>query len=159
MCLEIVATISPNAPARISAERMSEISGLVVSSRKFEGAACLHFSVTGGCSCDFLSDGAGFESESWALSPSHLPPLSNAITALQRECKTFSFIAHWLGGERERRSRQLSGKELATWLAGTRLETMCCMSSANKRFEFARTARPTRKNASLLLAAQPRRSA
>jgi hypothetical protein len=113
MCLEIIATISPDAPARISAARMSEISGLIVSSRKFEGTSCLHFSVTGGCSCEFLSDSAEFENESWELAPAHLPPLAEAITALQRECKQFAFVAHWLGGERERRSQVLSGEALA----------------------------------------------
>jgi hypothetical protein len=85
-----------------------------VSSRKFEGASCLHFSVTGGCSCEFLSDDAEFEGESWALSPAHLPSLAEAIAALQRECKKFTFVARWLGGERERRSHELSGEALAT---------------------------------------------
>ena len=113
MCLEIVATINPSASTRISAARMSEISGLVVSSRKFEGISCLHFSVTGGCSCEFLSDAAEFEAESWALAPEHLPKLAEAIAALRVECKQFSFVAHWLGGERERHTHEVSGEALA----------------------------------------------
>jgi hypothetical protein len=84
---------------------------------KFEGVSCLHFSVTGGCSCEFLSEDAEVEGESWALSPAHLPSLAEAINALQRECKQFSFVAHWLGGERERRSQRLSG-EVLTSLVG-----------------------------------------
>jgi hypothetical protein len=117
MCLEITAIIGANAPARISAARLSAISGLIVSSRKFEGESRLHFSVSGGCSCEFLADDATFNAESWALAPPHLPALAAAIAALHRECKQFSFVAHWLGGERERRTQEVSGEALGELVA------------------------------------------
>lgn len=113
MCLEILASIAPEAKSRISAERLSQLSGLAVTSRKVLGVPSLHFAVTGGCSCDFLSDDADFESETWILAPDHLAALSQAVSALSKECKKFSFVAHWLNGERPRRTERVSGSVLA----------------------------------------------
>jgi len=118
MCLEILATISPDAKGRISADRLSEITGLKVTSRKVKGVSALHFSVTGGCSCEFLSDDAEFEAETWALSETHLPALAQAISALCGECKEFSFIARWLTGERPRRSEKVPGSKLEQLMSG-----------------------------------------
>ena len=56
MCLEIIAVISPTSTTRVSADRLSKISGLAVSATKRKGMSALHFSVSGGCSCEFLSD-------------------------------------------------------------------------------------------------------
>lgn len=117
MCLEILASIAPDAKGRISAERLSQLSGLVVSSRKVGGLPSLHFAVTGGCSCEFLSDDAEFESETWVLSPEHLASLSQAVLALSKECKKFSFVAQWLTGERPRRTERVSGSVLAKLVA------------------------------------------
>ena len=55
MCLEIIASIAPDAKGLISADRLSQLTGLSVSSRKISGMPSLHFAVTGGCSCEFLS--------------------------------------------------------------------------------------------------------
>jgi hypothetical protein len=77
------------------------------------GAPGLHFAVTGGCSCEFLSDDAEFECETWALSPSYLAALSQAVLALAKECKSFTFVAHWLNGERPRTTEKISGSALA----------------------------------------------
>lgn len=112
MCLEVIATISSNAKGRISAERLSQITGLSISSRKFNGEPALHFAVTGGCSCEFLSDDAEFEGEIWHLEPSHLPALAQAVSALGKECKAFSFLAHWLNGERPRHTQSISASAL-----------------------------------------------
>lgn len=117
MCLEVLASIAPDAKGRISAERLSQLTGLVVSSRKVGGLPSLHFAVTGGCSCEFLSDNAEFESETWVLSPEHLTALSQAVLALSKECKKFSFVAHWLNGERPRRTERISGSALAKLVA------------------------------------------
>lgn len=114
MCLEIIASIAPDARSRVSADRLSRITGLTVSSRNVSGTSCLHFSVTGGCSCEFLSDDAEFESETWALSPARLSALSQAVFTLSEECSKFSFIAHWLNGERPRRIEAITGAALAT---------------------------------------------
>ena len=108
MCLEIIAILNPDAKSRISANRLSKISGLAVSSQKIDGTSCLHFAVTVGCSCEFLSDSAEFESDTWALEASHLPKLAKAVDALAQECGRFSFVAHWLGGEHERHSQEVS---------------------------------------------------
>jgi hypothetical protein len=121
MCLEIIASIAPDAKGRISADRLSQLTGLSVSSRKVSGAPSLHFSVTGGCSCEFLSDDAEFEGETWVLSPAHLPALSEAILALHKECKKFFFVAHWLNGERQRKTEQITGFALAKLVAENRV--------------------------------------
>lgn len=112
MCLEVIATVSPDAKGRISPERLSQITGLHVSRRKFSGEPALHFAVTGGCSCEFLSDDADFEGETWNLAPAHLPALAQAISALGKECKAFSFLVHWLNGERPRQTQEISASAL-----------------------------------------------
>jgi hypothetical protein len=113
MCLEIVTAISPAAKGRISARRLSQITGLAVSSRKAGSKPVLHFAVTGGCSCEFLSDDAEFESETWILAAPHLSALALAVSTLAKECKSFSFLAHWLNGERPRQTRPISSSALA----------------------------------------------
>lgn len=113
MCLEVIVAISPNAKGRISPERLSQITGLSVSACKFSGKPALHFSVTGGCSCEFLSDEAEFEGEIWRLEPSHLSALAHGVSALGKECKAFSFLAHWLNGERPRQTQSISASSLA----------------------------------------------
>lgn len=112
MCLEVIATISANAKGRISDERLSQMTGLSISSRRFSGEPALHFAVTGGCSCEFLSDEAEVESEIWQLEVSHLPALAQAVAALGKECKGFSFLAYWLNGERPRQSLHISASAL-----------------------------------------------
>lgn len=99
MCLEIVAQISSDSKGRVSAHRLSEVSRLRVSGMKFRGESALHFSVGGGCSCEFLSDSAEFESPVWSLNPEHLDALAEAISLLGSEARPFSFLAHWLDGE------------------------------------------------------------
>jgi hypothetical protein len=80
----------------VSARRLSEISRLHVSSVQFRGEPALRFSVSGGCSCEFLSDSAEFEAPVWALEPEHLPALAGAISLLGLEARPFTFLAHWL---------------------------------------------------------------
>jgi hypothetical protein len=121
MCLEIIAAISPDAKSRISAVRLSELSGLCVTNAKLSGRAALHFSVAGGCSCEFLSDDADIRSPEWNLSTEHLPALASAVSALGRECKKFTFIAHWLNGERPRLSHNLSTSAIASLITENRV--------------------------------------
>jgi hypothetical protein len=121
MCLEVVATIASDAKGRISARRLSELSGLSVSSCRFEDKPALHFSVSGGCSCEFLSEDAEFEAESWSLAAAHLPALSKAVVALGSKCERFSFIAHWLNGVRSRRAEQVSAAALCELVAANRV--------------------------------------
>lgn len=112
MCLEVVAQIAPDAKARISAQRLSDLCGLRVSKVRFEGKPALHFSVFGGCSCDFLPEGAEWEPPTWTLDPTHLPALEKAIVVLGGECRRFSFVVHWLNGDRLRETRQINLKDL-----------------------------------------------
>lgn len=113
MCLEIVALIAADAHGRVSADRLSQLTGLAVTSRKWSGALALHFSASGGCSCDLLSDDAEFEAETWALESMRLPALAQAVEVLGKECKRFSFVAQWLNGETPRQTRALSRSALA----------------------------------------------
>ena len=121
MCLEITATIASDAKARISAKRLSELSGLRVASYKKDGLSALHFSVTGGCSCEFLSDNAEFESETWVLASDHLPALALAVSILAKETGRFSFIARWLSGERPRRTEKISSAKLVKLVTENRV--------------------------------------
>ena len=121
MCLDITATIAPDAKARISAKRLSELSGLHVASFKIDGLPTLHFSVNGGCSCEFLSDNAEFESETWALDPNHLPALAQALSILAKETGRFSFVARWLNGERSRRTERIRGAQLVKLVTENRV--------------------------------------
>lgn len=121
MCLDITATIAPDAKARISAKRLSELSGLRIASHKNDGLPALHFSVTGGCSCEFLSDNADFESETWALDADHLPALALAVSILAKETGRFSFIARWLTGERPRRMEKIRTVKLVKLVTENRV--------------------------------------
>ena len=98
MCLEVIAQILPESKGQVSARRLSEVSRLHVSKVHFRGAPALHFSVRGGCSCEFLSDSAEFEAAVWALAPQHLPALAGAVSLLGSEARPFTFLAHWLDG-------------------------------------------------------------
>ena len=131
MCLEITATIAPDAKARISAKRLSELSGLRVASCKIDGLPALHFSVTGGCSCEFLSDDAEFESETWALASEHLPALALAVSILAKETGRFSFVARWLNGERHRRTEKIRGAKLVKLVTENRVGNNVLYESTN----------------------------
>ena len=67
MCLEVLAQITDNAPGRIGAKRLGELSGLVISSSRLDGLPALHFSVSGGCSCEFLARGHHKQRGTWRL--------------------------------------------------------------------------------------------
>ncbi len=104
MCLEIVVTLAADAETSVSARSLAGQSGLVVKDQVFEGKKSLQLSRAGGCSCDFLSDAADFDAEHWALEPEALPAFGAAAAHLARVAKRFSVVAHWLGGDRPRRS-------------------------------------------------------
>lgn len=99
MCLEIIAQIHEGKRDRVTAKRLSELSGLHVSEVTYDKNPALHFSVNGGCSCDFLDDNADWDSPVWLLLADELPPLEKAISVIGKESKEFRFLAHWLDGE------------------------------------------------------------
>lgn len=121
MCLEIVAIVDPDTEGRISADWLSQITGLVVSTRRVEGKPTFHFSVSGCCSCEFLSDEAKSDGDTWLLLSAYLPALSQAVMALSRECRKFAFVAHWTGGEQPRKTQKTSGAALARRIAENRI--------------------------------------
>jgi hypothetical protein len=112
MCLEVLAQIADTAPGKIGAKRLGELSGLVISSSRLDGLPALHFSVSGGCSCEFLARGPHKHVGTWELDPTQLAKLAVAIRALNSEARKYRFVAHWLGGETERTERRITGKEL-----------------------------------------------
>lgn len=112
MCLEVLAQIADNAPGRIGAKRLGELSGLVISSSRLAGLPALHFSVSGGCSCEFLARGPHKHKGTWELDPKQLEKLAVAIVVLNSEARKYRFVAHWIGGETERAEQRITGKEL-----------------------------------------------
>lgn len=130
MCLEIIATIAPDAKGRISAKRLSQLSGLCITSCKMDGVPRLHFAVTGGCSCEFLSDDADFEGETWALASAHLPALAHALSILSKESGRFSFVARWMNGERQRRTEKSRSAKLVKIVEENRIGNNVLYESA-----------------------------
>ena len=112
MCLEVLAQIADNAPGTIGAKRLGELSGLVISSSRLDGRPALHFSVSGGCSCEFLARGSHEHKGTWELDPKQLSKLAVAIGVLNSEVRKCRFVAHWIGGETERTEQRIAGKEL-----------------------------------------------
>jgi hypothetical protein len=121
MCLEIFIQISPNAKARVGARRLSEATGLHISKKKHEGEAVLHFSATGGCSCDFLGKGASLEAAVWVLAEEHLPALARAIELLGEESKKFSFLARWYDAPAPTETKKVSRGALAETIRGNKV--------------------------------------
>jgi len=70
MCLELIAV--PAAPDRVSAKRLSTVSGLAVrkTDRPIKGA--LHFALDPGCSCSLLAESADWNQATWDLAPAVL---------------------------------------------------------------------------------------
>lgn len=99
MCLEVLAQIADNAPGTIGGKRL-------------DGRPALHFSVSGGCSCEFLARGSHEHKGTWELDPKQLAKLAVAIGVLNSEVRKYRFVAHWIGGETERTEQRIAGKEL-----------------------------------------------
>lgn len=121
MCLEIVAVVASGAKQPVSARTLANATGLVVKSVEFGGKRGLHLSRTGGCSCDFLGDDAEFEGEHWVLNSQGLPALAKSIEYLSSTVRRFSVVAHWLGGDRERRNLRIGAADLARLVRANQL--------------------------------------
>src|SRR5688572_30199314 len=131
MCLEILIQIPENAPARIGAKRLGEISGLVVRSSTLDGQAALHLSVSGGCSREFLAKDATTDQATWELEPAHRPKLEAAIRAVSSETKKLRLLLHWLGGERSRTEVPITAKGLMNLLQSNSLGNNVIYSVGN----------------------------
>ena len=112
MCLEIIVQIPKENKNRVGAKRLSELSGLHVSKVTYNKEPALHFSVNGGCSCDFLYDNADWDSPTWLLLKDELPSLEKAIAVIGKESKKFLFLAHWLDGEAPKETLKTNLKSL-----------------------------------------------
>ncbi len=96
MCLELIIKQSSQTKNKIGPERLSQASGLHIRKISNDLGNCLHFSLSGACSCDLLSKGKAQEKETWDLDPSSLKPLFAAVDLLGKEKIGFLFRALWL---------------------------------------------------------------
>ncbi|MCM0081327.1 hypothetical protein L4X63_06970 [Geomonas sp. Red32] len=113
MCLLFIAQIAPDAPARVSARRLSEVSGLRIQKIKVSGGgSALHFSTTGDCSCGLLADHYEIDAPIWKLEERYLPALVKALEVLGRVSKKFKMVAKFLGGEVEETQASIQLEEL-----------------------------------------------
>src|SRR5688572_658367 len=98
MCLQVFAL--PAVANKVSAERLSTVSGLRVEKRNGE----FHISVDGGCSCSLMSDNADWNAATWDLEPKVLDGLARILRLLSDEASGFAFQALWIGDEPKTRS-------------------------------------------------------
>lgn len=99
MCIEVSAV--PTEPGRVSARRLADVSGLVVTKCGRPVPGSLHFAKERGCGCSLLGDSADWESATWDFAPEVLEGLARALETLHADAKGFSFQALWAGDEVE----------------------------------------------------------
>jgi hypothetical protein len=121
MCLEVLVQLDAHTPRNIGAAKLELVSGLKLHKMKFERENAFHISTDGGCSCGLLGDAAEFEAETWSLDAANLEGLAAIIDTLSREKIPFRFIAHWLGGERQRTDMEARPAELAAAIRENRV--------------------------------------
>lgn len=122
MCLLFIAQIPPDAPARVSAQRLSKVSGLCVQKVKVSGGgSALHFSTTGDCSCGLLAKKFEIDAPTWKLDEEYLPALAKAMELLGKESKKFRMVAKFLGGEVEETQISVELEELLDDLRNNRI--------------------------------------
>lgn len=103
MCLEVVAV--PAEPGQVSAEALSEISGLTITRTALPLKNAFHFARGKGCSCSLLADSADPGTATWAFDRGVLDGLVNALTLLADRAKGLTFQAIWIGEAPEMRER------------------------------------------------------
>ena len=122
MCLSIIAQIPKESKRRVGAKRLSKLTGLHVVKTKFNGETALHFSVAGGCSCEFLGKPYDAEAPIWSLNPEHLPKLNKAISIIGEEADSFLFLAHFLGSERPEAELETTFHELKSDIENNKIK-------------------------------------
>ena len=95
MCLEL--TVVPTVTGSVSADTLSELSGLSVTKGMPHMATAFHFAREPGCSCSLLSDDADWESSTWAFDPAILDGLARAVQEVAVRAKGLTFEALWMG--------------------------------------------------------------
>jgi hypothetical protein len=121
MCLEVLVQLDPTGPKPIGADRLEAVSGLKLRKVKLDGHTAFHVSTDGTCSCGFLSDDAVFDSDRWLFSAGQLQALTKLVEALKSEKVKFRFLAHWLGGERQRSAANVRIAELLADIRGNQI--------------------------------------
>ena len=99
MCLEVY--IVPAKPNKVSAERLSRVSGLRIVTTADEK---LHVSVDGGCSCSLMNDSADWNNPTWDFDSFVLPGIAEALRLLARDADGFTLQATWIGDRLESRA-------------------------------------------------------
>lgn len=95
MCLQAYAL--PAQENKVSAKRLSSLSGLRIEKLNKPHKGAMWFSRDGGCSCSLLSDNADFNEPVWEMEPDVLEPLATALQVLGEEAGGFTFQAIWMG--------------------------------------------------------------
>ncbi len=121
MCLELILRPAPGREGA-SPRRLSEATGLRIIKICDLGGQALHFSVSGGCSCEFLAEDADWNDDVWALEEEHLPALAEAVALYGEKNRHFEFLAHWLDGEAPRARKQIGLKGLVSAIAANKVE-------------------------------------
>jgi hypothetical protein len=103
MCLQFVAV--PAEPGRVSAEALSEVSGLTVTKSGTPTRRAFHFSRGRGCACSLLADDADWSKPIWALDPAVLDGLARAVELMGNRARGLSLQALWIGDEPETEER------------------------------------------------------
>jgi len=118
MCLELIAV--PAAPERVSAKRLSTVSGLSVrkTDRPVKGA--LRFSLEPGCSCSLLAESADWSQATWDLAPAVLEGLAKVVELVAEEAGGLRFQALWVGDEAETEAH-VAVKQLARDIRGNKV--------------------------------------
>lgn len=102
MCIQIYAV--PAVENRVSADRLSRVSGLSVKKVRRPVKGAFSFSRDGGCSCSLLAETADWGEPVWALVPEILDGLAVALQVLGKEAGGFTFLALWMGDKAETKS-------------------------------------------------------
>ncbi len=126
MCLYLVVEISPDASAKVSARRLSKVSGLRVKKLKSVEGEVLHFSTDGGCSCGFLADDFVIDAPVWKLDDAHMPALVNAIELLGSESQIFRMTGTWLGEDFEETEVDVTLEELLNEIKNKGIRNSVC---------------------------------
>lgn len=94
-CVEIVAI--PAEPGQLSAQALSDVSGLNVTHSARPVRNAFYFARGKGCSCSLLRDDANPASPTWALDRRVLDGLANAVTLLAERANGLTFQALGVG--------------------------------------------------------------
>jgi hypothetical protein len=132
MCLDVRAV--PQTPNKVSADRLSKVSGLHVRKLKENGQAFFWFTRAGGCSCALMPDGANPTVSGLLLEEDVLEGLAKGLELLAKEAGGVTFEAVWPNDDSSSESRVTRSEMLAS-VRENRLRTNHSTSLGNSRCE------------------------